>query len=270
MTVDTPASYVPLLGPNDPPAYHVENPDGDMPLLLICDHASNRVPEQLSNLGLTETELGYHIGWDIGAAAVTHHISQALNAPAVFCNYSRLVIDCNRQPGDPDSIPHVSDGILVPANQTLSEAEEIQRSEDIFWPYHHAITETSAHLWRKGPAPALFSVHSFTPALMSREEDRPWQAAILWKRDPRIAQPLLQKLREIPDLKVGDNEPYSGWREAFSIDMHGATPGLPYCAIEIRQDLIANEAGQRHWGQLLSDILRDILSDQSILTAQTY
>jgi len=256
-----------FLSPTDPPAFEVMNPEGTTPLMLICDHASNQVPSSLQNLGLSDTELGYHIGWDIGAAAVTRHIAKTLDAPAAFCNYSRLVIDCNRPIGDPASIPDISDGIEIPANQGLTELDVIQRSEHIFWPYHRAITETCATLWQKGPAPALFSVHSFTPALMSRTEDRPWHAAVLWKRDPRLAQPLLHALRAVPDLKVGDNEPYSGWREAFSIDTHGATPGLPYCAIEIRQDLIETPEGQRYWGDLLSDILRDILSDTSILTA---
>lgn len=270
MKNETDITFTPLLGSEDSAAFEILNPEGTTPLLLICDHASNRVPKALNDLGLGSTELGYHIGWDIGAAAVTRYLSEQMNAPAVLCNYSRLVIDCNRQPGDPTSIPAISDGIHVPGNQNLSEAEEVQRSEGIFWPYHHAITEVGAHLWRKGPAPALFSVHSFTDKLMSRDEDRPWHVSILWKQDPRIAQKLLEILRRDPDLVVGDNEPYSGWEDAYTIDMHGAAPGLPYCAIEIRQDLINDKAGQDKWGKILFGALNEIFEDSSIFNVKHY
>ncbi|WP_028880264.1 N-formylglutamate amidohydrolase [Terasakiella pusilla] len=263
-------SYDPLLGDDDPAPYKVLNHDGDTPLLLICDHASNRVPKKLAKLGLDDTQLGYHIGWDIGAAGVTQYISEKLNSPAVLCNYSRLVIDCNRQPGDPTSIPQVSDGIVVPGNQNLSEEQQVQRTEGVFWPYHHAITEVGAHLWRKGKAPALFSIHSFTPELMSRHEDRPWHVAILWKRDPRLAAPMIEILSRKTGLRVGDNVPYSGWEDAYCIDMHGAAPGLPYCAIEIRQDLINTDDGVREWGEILCDALSEIMQDTSIFDVKHY
>lgn len=263
-------SYEPLLAKDDPQPYEIHNREGDMPLLLICDHASNRVPHCLDKLGLSDQQLGYHVGWDIGAASVTKYISKALNAPAVLCNYSRLVIDCNRQPGDPTSIPEISDGITVSGNHNLSESDQVQRSEAIFWPYHHAVTEVGAHLWRKGTPPALFSIHSFTPELMSRHEERPWHISILWKRDPRLASPLIEILSRETGLIVGDNVPYSGWEDAYSIDLHGAAPGLPYCAIEIRQDLISDKAGEEKWGQILSKALADILADKSILEVKHY
>ncbi len=263
-------TFEPLLGADDPLPYEIVNREGNTPLLLICDHASNRIPQSLNNMGLTKQELDYHIGWDIGAAGVTRHISDQLNAPAVLCNYSRLVIDCNRQPGDPTSIPEVSDGIGVLANHNLSESEQVQRTEAVFWPYHHAITEVGAHLWRKGKAPALFSIHSFTPELMSRAEERPWHISILWKRDHRLAAPLIEMLSRETGLIVGDNVPYSGWEDAYSIDLHGAAPGLPYCAIEIRQDLIGTAKDQVEWGTILSRALRDILSDQSILEVKHF
>ncbi|MDV7340652.1 N-formylglutamate amidohydrolase [Terasakiella sp. A23] len=270
MKNETEIKYTPLLGKDDPQPFEIHNAEGDTPLLLICDHASNNVPKALNNMGLTQTELNYHIGWDIGAAGVTRHISDTLNAPAVLCNYSRLVIDCNRQPGDPTSIPEVSDGIGVLANHNLTESDQVQRTEAIFWPYHHAVTEVGAHLWRKGPPPALFSIHSFTPELMSREEDRPWHVAVLWKRDARIAAPLIEILSRETGLIVGDNTPYSGWDDAYSIDMHGSAPGLPYCAIEIRQDLIGDKEGEAKWGKILSDALAEIIKDKSIFEVKHY
>jgi predicted N-formylglutamate amidohydrolase len=270
MKNETKIDFSPLLGENDPDPYVIVNGDENTPLLLICDHASNRIPASFDKMGLTVQELGYHIGIDIGAAGVTRYISEKLKAPAVLCNYSRLVIDCNRQPGDPTSIPQVSDGIPVPQNQNLTESDQVQRSEAIFWPYHHCITEVGAHLWRKGTPPALFSIHSFTPELMSRHEDRPWHVSILWKRDPRLALPLLEYLRTHTDYKVGDNEPYSGWEDAYTIDMHGAAPGLPYCAIEIRQDLISTPEDEKKWGELLSNALAEIMQDKTIFNVKHY
>lgn len=270
MKNETEITYDQLLGENDPLPFEIHNQDGDTPLLLICDHASNRVPEKLNNLGLSKKELSYHVAIDIGAAGVTRHISEMLNAPAVLCNYSRLVIDCNRQPGDPTSIPQISDGITVPVNQSLSESEQVERSEAVFWPYHHAVTEVGAHLWRKGTPPALFSIHSFTPELMSRHEDRPWHISILWKRDPRLASPLIEILSRETGLVVGNNVPYSGWEDAYSIDMHGAAPGLPYCAIEIRQDLIDSPDKERKWGNILSRALTEIFQDKSIFDVKHY
>jgi len=263
-------NFDPLLSADDPTPFEILNREADTPLLLICDHASNRIPKSLDNMGLSEKELGYHIAIDIGAAGVTKYMSDKLQAPAVLCNYSRLVMDCNRQPGDPTSIPAISDGISVPANQNLTESQQVQRSEAVFWPYHHAVTEVGAHLWRKGTPPALFSIHSFTPELMSSEEDRPWEAAILWKQDPRIAKPLMAILERETGMKIGNNVPYSGWEDAYTIDLHGAAPGLPYCAIELRQDLIGNEAGEMKWGELLSNALTEIMSDRSIFEVKHY
>jgi len=263
-------TFEPLLGQNDPLPFEILNREGETPLLLTCDHASNRVPHGLNNLGITPEELELHIGHDIGVKGVVKIISDTLNAPAVLCNYSRLVIDCNRQPGDPASISEISDGIAIPANHNLTENDQVQRSEAIFWPYHHAVTEVGAHLWRKGTPPALFSIHSFTPELMSRTEERPWHVSILWKRDPRLAAPLIERLRRETGLVVGDNTPYSGWVEAYAIDLHGAAPGLPYCAIEIRQDLICDKAGEEKWGKLLSEILAEILADETIFEVKHY
>lgn len=270
MKNETKITYDLLLSDQDPAPFEILNQEGTTPLLLVCDHASNRVPTKLDNLGISETELSYHIGWDIGVAGVTRHISQKLNAPGVLCNYSRLVIDCNRQPGDPTSIPEISDGIKIPANHNLTESDQVQRTEAIFWPYHHAVTEVGAHLWRKGTPPALFSIHSFTPELMSRHEDRPWHVAILWKRDPRLAAPLIEILSRKTGLTVGDNVPYSGWEDAYCIDMHGAAPGLPYCAIEIRQDLINTPEKEAEWGDILSDALAEILSNPAIFEVKHY
>ena len=258
----------PLIGPGDPPPYEVLNPDGASSVLLICDHASPAIPAAMNDLGLDADALGRHIAFDSAAAAVTRSLSRRLDAPAVLAGYSRLLIDMNRQPGDPESILELSDGTPVPRNRGLSEEEEAGRAEDFFWPYHRAIAAVMAHLWRRGPAPALFSVHTFTPSLDG--EDRRWDAGVLWNRDPRLALPLIRKLRRRDDLRVGDNEPYSGREKAYSIDLHAAAAGLPNCAVEIRQDHLGTPQGAVHWADILGDALDGILTMETVRRVEHY
>ncbi|EKV32922.1 hypothetical protein C882_0005 [Caenispirillum salinarum AK4] len=256
----------PLLGPNDPPAAHLVNGEGTTPLLLVCDHASNTIPESLGTMGLPGEALAEHIAWDIGAAAVTRHLAEMLNAPAILCGYSRLVIDCNRQPGDPTSVPAVSDTWEVTANQNMDQAHFDRRLDEVFHPYHRAITNTLAHMWQRNPehAPVVFAVHSFTPCMKSGEP-RPWECGILWDRDPRLPDALLNHLRKAhPELTVGDNEPYDGREIAYTTDTHAAAAGLAHAAVEVRQDLIGDDAGAVQWAGILADALRHALAQEDI------
>jgi len=259
MTGNNTTSAAALTGPGDPEPFELLNPESEKPVLLICDHASKTVPREMKNLGLDDATMNLHVGWDIGAADVARRLAKDLDCMAVLAGYSRLVIDNNRQPGDPTSIPATSDDIVVPGNQDLTEAEQINRTDQFFWPYHHAITDAIAHLWRNGLPPAVFSVHTFTPSMNG--EDRLWHIGVLWNRDPRMAKPLIQKLRDHGEgFHVGDNQPYSGKDIAFSLDMHAGGAGLPHCAVEIRQDLVTTPSGAEYWAEVLSDVLRDILS----------
>lgn len=251
------------LDPVDPPAVEVVNPDGRTPLLLVCDHASKAVPQRLNNLGLRPEELSQHIGWDPGAAEVTRRLANRLDAPAVLSGYSRLVIDCNRSPGDPGSIAPQSDGILIPGNQGLNDAEADWRLETFFWPYHHGITNTLAHLWRHGLAPAFVSIHSFTPQL-NGGPPRPWHVGILWNRDPRLALPVLEHLRSHPELCVGNNVPYSGREVGYTMETHAGSAGLPHVEFEIRQDLLIDAAGWERWARLIGEVLMAVLADPKV------
>jgi predicted N-formylglutamate amidohydrolase len=251
-----------LLGRSDPPVFEVFNPEKERPILLICDHASQTTPEAMSFMGLQKSDLDDHIAWDIGAAQVTRKLAEHLGARAVLANYSRLVIDANRQPGDPESIPSVSDGISIPKNDGLTEEDEIARANTFFWPYHQAISDSLAHLWRLGLPPYLLSIHSFTPTLNG--SDRFWDVGVLWNRDFRLARPLLRILNAYEGLKVGDNEPYSGLDMAYSIDLHAAAAGLPNVAIEIRQDHLETEEGIKHWSLILGDALEEILANDDL------
>jgi predicted N-formylglutamate amidohydrolase len=258
----------PLLDAEDPPPFTVFNPDGRASVILVCDHASNAIPQRMRNLGLEPQELARHIAWDIGAAAVTRHLSLRLDAPAVLGGYSRLLIDCNRPPGDPTSIAQVSDGAFIPANRNLSDAEAALRMETFFSPYHQAITRTLAHLWRHGRAPAFIAVHSFTPVFGGLR--RPWEIGILWNRDPRLASPILERLRAYPELTVGDNEPYSGKQLGFTMETHAGAAGLAHVELEIRQDLLADDAGCAHWAALLGDVLEAALQNPLVHQVMHY
>lgn len=245
-----------LIGPGDPPPFEIVNAGGRAPVLLVCDHASNRIPAAMQQLGLGDDAFERHIAYDIGALALTRLLSLQLDAPAVLSGYSRLLIDCNRQPGDPQSIPEVSDGVLVPGNAALEEPEQVARAESFHWPYHHAIDKVFAHLRRVGPEPLLFSIHTFTPSLGGQE--RFWDIGVLWNRDPRIAVPLIDLLRRHPNLNVGDNEPYSGKDIAYTINLHAGSAGLANAAVEVRQDHCETKGKLERWAQILGDALRTI------------
>lgn len=250
-------------------AVEIVNPDAQTPLLIICDHASNRVPAALDNLGLAPDALARHIGWDIGAAAVTRRLAAALDATAVLARTSRLVIDPNRDPADPTSIPEISDRIRIPANCGLSADERARRRDAYFLPYHDAIEREIQRLRALCTAPAIFSVHSFTPEMPG--EERPWHIGVLWNRDPRMAVAMIQSLRAHGDqLVVGDNQPYSGQLVAYSLNRHGGGNGLPHCAIEMRQDLVADDDAAARWAGIVEPALRAILASPGLHRVRHY
>jgi predicted N-formylglutamate amidohydrolase len=236
---------------------------GKAPCLVLCDHAGRRVPQHLGHLGLPEHELRRHIGWDIGAADITRALAVLLDAPALLCHVSRLVIDPNRRPGHADSIPAVSDGTPVPRNQHVEAAEARRRLRGCFIPYHRAIARQIGRLRRRVGVPAIVSIHSFTP-IMQRGW-RPWQVAVLWDEDDRLAAPALEGLRRDPTLRVGDNEPYSGrYPVGYTVPFHASRGGLPHVTFELRQDLIGTLPRARAWAERLAAVLRGPLGDPGL------
>jgi len=243
-----------LLADDEPPPYETFNAEGRAPILLICDHASRRVPRALRNLGLDERELSRHIGWDIGAADVTRHIALRLNAPALLSGYSRLVVDCNRHLHDPTSMRPVSDGTPIPGNADLAPADRQARIDALYRPYHRAIAQRLDDFAARGAAPALLSIHSCTPEMAG--QFRPWHIGICWETDRRIAGPVLEALGRVPEVIVGDNQPYNlDLREDYSVPIHAMRRGLPHLQIEFRQDLVATPAGARRWADVLLAVL---------------
>jgi predicted N-formylglutamate amidohydrolase len=267
MQVASSANSPPLLGPGDPSPVEICHGQGAAPVLLTCDHASNAMPHALDGLGLPPAARREHIAWDIGAAAVTRLLAQALDAPALLTGYSRLVIDCNRDPADPTSIPTVSDGVAVPGNRDLAESARAARHAACFAPYHSAIAARLDALLAAGAPPALLSIHSFTPLMAGVV--RPWHIGILWDKDGRIPQPLLAALRADPAIIVGDNQPYSAREPAgYTVRHHAVQRGLPHVAIELRQDLVADDEGARSWAERLAAALRPILTRREIYRAE--
>jgi predicted N-formylglutamate amidohydrolase len=251
------------LSPGDPAPFSLCRANGAAPVLLTCDHASNAVPAALAGLGLPQAELARHIGWDIGAGAVTRLLADRLDAPAILAGYSRLVIDCNRDPDDPTSIPETSDGTAVPGNRALMPAACAARRAAIFAPYHAAIAEWIETQLARGIVPAILSIHSFTPVFAGKA--RPWHVGVLWDRDPRIPVPLLAALRADTSHAVGDNEPYSARVPAgYTVRHHAVARGLPHVAVELRQDLVADDAGAARWAAILAAALAPILADRAI------
>ncbi len=253
----------PLLARGGKPAFERCPGRAGARVLLVCDHASKLVPRALNRLGLDDAALSQHIGWDIGAGDVTRNLARALVLPAVLFGHSRLVIDCNRDPDDPTSIPQTSDGVAIPGNRDLTAAARQDRRRHLFEPYHAAIAAWIAASLESGIFPALIGVHSFTPSMNGNA--RPWHVGVLWDGDGRIALPLLASLRGEAGLIVGDNQPYSARQPAgYSMRHHASNRGLPHVALEIRQDLIAADAGARDWAELLARVLQPILEDDSV------
>jgi predicted N-formylglutamate amidohydrolase len=243
-----------LLEIDEPAPVTVHNENGPSPFLIVADHAGNSMPRALGRLGVPETECERHIAWDIGIAAVCRHVADALDATLVQQNYSRLVIDCNRAPGSETSIPEISELTPIPGNIGLSEGRKAARVNEIFRPYHERIETELDRRKQAGRPTALIAMHSFTLVFMGVA--RPWHAGVLYNRDPRFAHMLMALLKREEGLVVGDNEPYSVTDASdYTIPVHGERRGLHHIAVEIRQDLIADDKGQRAWGALLARLL---------------
>ncbi len=241
-----------ILAPDEPDPVLVSHADGASPFVITCDHAGRVVPRSLGTLGLPPHEFDRHIAYDIGAWGVSLLLAAALDAPTIGQAYSRLVIDCNRTPGVPTSIVEISELTPVPGNTGLTAADRDARAREIFWPYQNRI---KAMLDARTHRPTvLVTMHSFTPTF--KGVARPWHAGILFNRDDRLARIMLDLLRREPGLVVGENEPYAVTDLTdYTVPVHGEKRGLPHVELEIRQDLIAGESGQRRWAEIFARLL---------------
>jgi predicted N-formylglutamate amidohydrolase len=251
-----------LLAADEPPPVTVYNADGGSPLLLVADHAGRTVPHALGRLGVATPDFDRHIAFDIGIASVGRMLADALGATLIQQNYSRLVIDCNRPPGAPTSIPEISELTPIPGNVGLTEADREARAGAIFWPYHRRIEAELERRRQTGEPTALIALHSFTPIFKGAA--RPWHVALLYNRDRRLAHRLLALFGRERGLVVGDNQPYFvSDTTDYTIPAHGERRGLPHALIEIRQDLIADDGGQRKWAGTLARVLPQAYAELS-------
>jgi predicted N-formylglutamate amidohydrolase len=237
--------------------YRTIDGDASLGLLILCDHAENRIPGPYGTLGLKPEDLHRHIAFDLGAGAVAAGLAEALGAPAILSRFSRLLIDPNRGLDDPTLIMQISDGLLVPGNARLAPAEVEARLEQFYRPYHRAIDRAVAAGIAAGKPPVILSVHSFTQAW--KGVARPWAVSVLWDKDPRLPVPLLDALRTIPDVEVGDNVPYSGQLKGDTLYRHATMRGLAHALIELRQDLILAAEGQAEWASHLARVVQEVL-----------
>jgi predicted N-formylglutamate amidohydrolase len=244
-----------LLADDEPPPVFEERAQGRSNFVIVVDHAGARIPRSLENLGLPDAELTRHIAWDIGALGLARRVSATLDAPLVAQNYSRLVIDCNRDPAVETSIPKVSELVSVPGNLDLGEAEIAARRAEIFEPYHARIQALLDERKAAGRRTILVAQHSMTDVYKGVK--REMNAAVLYNRDRRFAGLVLEMLRRERDLTVADNEPYFVSDETdYTVPQHGEVRALPHVEIEIRQDLIKEEAGQAAWAERVAKALR--------------
>lgn len=251
---------VPLLGRDDPAPYVVLEEHGQAPALIVCDHASRAFPRGLDRLGLPELGSWQHVAWDIGAGELARGLAHALDAPAVLAGYSRLVVDCNRSPDDAEAFRAESDGWGVPGNVGLTELDRRLRLASFFDPYHECIAAMLRGFRMRGVVPLFVAVHSFAPRLGGQGDLRPWHVGVLWDRDERNARRLLEGLRAVEGIVVGDNEPYSGRHPAnYTIDHHAKANGLPHVCLEVRQDLIDSPGGVERWVRLLARVLEPLV-----------
>lgn len=247
-----------LLTPEDPAPAVVENANGRSPILLVADHAGRAIPKRLGDLGVSAVDMDRHIAWDIGAAGLGRALATRLDAVFIRQRYSRLVIDCNRDPSRADAMPQVSDGATVMANMNLTAQARDERTRAIFQPYHDRIAAELDARSAAGRQTIIVAVHSFTPVMAGAA--RPWKFGVLYLDAPPYSKAVLTRLKAmLPASEVGDNEPYAMDGVDFTVPFHAIARGLDYAEIETRQDLIADAAGQERVADLLAGVLRDAL-----------
>lgn len=248
-----------LLGAGDPAPVAVRQFGAGSPFLLVCDHAGRAVPKALGRLGLPDAAFDTHIAWDIGALGYAERLAERLGATLIWQTYSRLVIDCNRDPAHPGAMPEVSDGAAIPGNANLGDEDRAARVAEIHAPYHAAIAAEVEHRLAAGQRPLMICAHSFTPRL--QDDVRPWHVGVLHGGRSPASDTLLRLLRDEGDLVIGDNQPYAMDGTDYTAPVHAWARGLDVVELEVRQDLIADADGQQRFAALFARLL-PLLADR--------
>ena len=240
-----------------PPPVEILNAAGRSSFGLTCEHASNHVPKLYDGLGLPASDLARHIGWDIGAAAVTRGLCERLDASGFLGGYSRLLIDLNRPLEAASSIPHRSESTDIPGNAAISDVERRRRQQEMFHPFHQAVSHHLDQRQQQARPTLIAAIHSFTPVFHG--VSRPWHAGILFDRDRRYGEALIAALSRDKALMIAANQPYVVDRsEDYTVPVHGQDRSIPAVLIEIRQDLIADANGIAEWTDRLASALQEV------------
>jgi predicted N-formylglutamate amidohydrolase len=243
-----------MLAPDEPAPGAVRAGRDECPFLLVADHAGRAVPRALGDMGVAPSDWDRHIAWDIGVADLAEALAERLGAPLVRQRYSRLVIDCNRDPARADAVPEVSDGTAIPANRALSAEARTARVAVVHAPYHAAIAALLAERDARRVATAVVALHSFTPEMSGAA--RPWHAGVLHSGgDERFSAAVLGELRGAVAAPVGDNEPYAMIGTDYTVPFHCFAARRAYAELEIRQDQLAQDGGAERWAELLAGVL---------------
>jgi predicted N-formylglutamate amidohydrolase len=250
-----PAATYRLLEADEPPPFIELTPSRASNFVIVVDHASPRIPRRLDTLGLPANELLRHIAWDIGSLSVARQVARVLDATLVAQNYSRLVIDCNRDPSVASSIPTIGESIPIPGNIALSAIEVRARRREIFDPYHERVRALLDERLASGRRTILVAQHTMTDVFQGVRRDM--HAAVLYNRDRRYAGLVLDALRQHAELTIAENAPYFVSDETdYTIPRHAEARALPYVELEVRQDLVGDETGQERWAQYIAEALR--------------
>jgi predicted N-formylglutamate amidohydrolase len=249
----------PLLGDSDPPPAVVIREGGRANVLLLGDHAGNAIPSSLEDFGLSAADRARHVAWDLGVQALGEALAAELDATFIGQSFSRLVIDCNRDPRAADSIVESSDGTPIPGNVGLSPDARERRRAAIHEPYHQVIAKELERRRARGATPILIALHSFTPALAGAQ--RPWHVGLLHDAgDTTLSRALLARLKQERQLCVGDNEPYRMNGTDYTIPRHAYPAEARYLEVEFRQDLLPDAQQARLWAARFARWLKDAIA----------
>lgn len=250
-----------LLSEADGDPVAIDNPQGRGDVLLVCEHASRRVPAAFGTMGLSEEALASHIAWDPGALAVSRLMARQLDATLIHQQFSRLIYDCNRPPDSPGAIRDTSEIYRIPGNENLSDAEKAARANAIYFPFQSRISDEIAARTARGQATVLVTVHSFTPVYFGAQRDV--EIGILHDKDNRLADRMLAAAADTNLYRVERNEPYGpADGVTHTLKLHAQPAGLLNVMIEIRNDLIETEIGQGVAADFLSGLLRESLQQK--------
>lgn len=237
------------------PAVVPVNPTGRAPFVLVCEHASRLLPPGYGRLGLPRAEFDRHIAWDIGAAEMATRLACLLDAPLFLAGYSRLLIDLNRPPDSPTSIPEISESTAIPGNLGLDPAERRRRYELAFKPFHEAVAAFLAA--RDAATTTVIGIHTFTPVF--KGVSRSWQAGVLFRQAASLGEELAAAIESRCKTPVGRNEPYRvTLEEDYTVPVHGDGRSRPAALIEVRQDLVTEVFGIERWSRLLAAALTSL------------